>query len=80
MAVLPGGNDVFFVCSNMLREQLNIGVLNGLKAKVAGPGIPGAGGQEELIRRPGGNVSIRHVSLTLNAVQRIVDFEAVAGK
>ena len=79
VAVLPGGNDVPMLGSKTLWEQVNIHVMDGSKAKVLGPDIPGAGGQEELARRPGGHVSIRHVYLTLDAVQPITDLEAPAG-
>ena len=80
VAVLPGGDDVLILGSKTLREQLNIDVMDGLKAKVLGPGIPGAGGQEELARCPGGHVSMRHVSLALDAVQQIAELEAAAGE
>ena len=80
VAVLPGGDDVLILGSKTLREQLNINVMDGLMAKVMGPGIPGAGGQEELARRLGGHVSIRLVSLALDAVQEIVDLETAVGE
>ena len=54
--------------------------MDGLKAKVLESGIPGAGGQEELARRPGGHVSLRHMCLTLDAVQQIADLEAAASE
>lgn len=45
----------------------------GGRPRCLGPGIPGAGGQEKLVRRPGGHLNIQHVSLTLGAVQQITD-------
>lgn len=73
-AVLLDGNEVLILGSGTLLEQLNIDVMEGLKAKELRSGEMETSNQVVVFKvETTGYVSARQVSVSISAEQRVVD-------